>query len=140
MPAWTGGCLCGAVRYRVDADPLTGVACHCRDCQYVSGGAEADIVVMPRAAFTKLSGEETVYRSTAASGSAVWRSFCPVCGTPLFSGGESKPDLLFIRAGSFDDPAAFKRQIHIWTASAPPWHLMEPGLPAFPGNPPDQGS
>ncbi len=36
MRAWTGGCLCGAVRCRIDADPLTGVACHCRDGQYVS--------------------------------------------------------------------------------------------------------
>jgi len=133
MPTWTGGCLCGAVRFRIDADPLSGVACHCRDCQYISGGAEADFAAVPRNAFTKLSGAETVYRSTADSGAAIWRAFCPVCGTPLFSGSESSPDLLFVMAGSFDDPAAFKRRLHIWMRSAPPWHLTEPDVPAFPG-------
>ncbi len=134
----TGGCLCGAIRFEIAADPLTGVSCHCRDCQYVSGGAEANIAVFPRAAFTLRQGTERVYRSTADSGREIWRSFCPVCGTPLFSGGEAHPDLLFVRAGCLDDPSAFQRRLHIWTDSAPSWHRMDDDLPKFPKNPPER--
>lgn len=129
-----GGCLCRQVRYRVESEPLAALACHCRDCQYVSGGAEANVVVVPMAALQK-SGTEQVYRSTATSGTAVWRAFCSTCGTPLFAGNARHPDVIAIKAGTLDDPAGFKRQAHIWMASAPPWHLVEPDAPTSPENP-----
>ena len=132
-----GGCLCGNIRYEIVCEPLAGVACHCRDYQYISGGGEANLVVVPRAAFTLISGQEQTYHSTVDSGMRVWRSFCSVCGTPLFSGSYGKPDVLFVRVGSLDDPSAFKRQIHIWTDSAPSWHLMERNLPKAGKNPPN---
>jgi len=133
MATWTGGCLCGAVRYRIDADPISGVACHCRDCRYVTGGAEADFVIVTKAAFSKLSGEETVHRTVADSGVGVWRAFCPTCGTPLFCGSDRHADHLFVYAGTFDDAAAFTRESHIWMRSAPSWHAVSPDEPAFPG-------
>lgn len=124
-----GGCLCRAVRYRVEAEPLARIACHCRDCQYLSGGAEANVIVMSSAALTLVSGEPRTYRTKADSGAEVWRSFCPICGTPMFAGNAADPEATAIRVGSLDDPTGFRRQGHIWTASAPPWHRMEPELP-----------
>lgn len=135
MTGATGGCLCGRVRYHTTGEPLAGIACHCRDCQYVSGGAEANVVVYPRAAVTVFGGGYTTFRSRAASGQGVWRAFCPDCGTPLFAGNEAHPEVLSIKAGTLDDPSHFTRQGHIWTASAPSWHLMEPQLPKATGNP-----
>jgi hypothetical protein len=135
MANFEGGCLCGQVRYRVEAEPLASVACHCRDCQYASGGAEANGVVVPRAGFTLLSGKEQVYRSKADSGTEVWRSFCPVCGTPLFAGNGAHPEIMVIKVGTMADPSLFKRQVHVWMSSAPPWHLTEPGLPKTEKNP-----
>jgi hypothetical protein len=76
MTGFEGGCLCRQVRYRVASEPIAALACHCRDCQYVSGGAEANVVVVPMAALQK-SGTEQVYRSTANSATAVRRVFCP---------------------------------------------------------------
>ncbi|MBN2751797.1 MAG: GFA family protein [Rhodospirillaceae bacterium] len=137
MTASEGGCLCGNVRYRFEATPLAHIACHCRDCQYLSGGAESNIVAIPRSTFSITAGQEQIYRSTAESGTSVWRSFCPICGTPLFSGSAHRPELIFIRVGSLDDPSIYTRQIHIWTHSAPAWHLMEPNLPRTEKNPPN---
>lgn len=134
MTETTGRCLCGGIRYRISAAPLAALACHCRDCQYVSGGAEANVIAVPAAALA-IKGAPKRYESPADSGSGVWRSFCPDCGTPLFAGNSAHPDFVSVKAGSLDDPSAFQRQAHIWTASAPPWHLMEDGLPKLPGNP-----
>jgi hypothetical protein len=131
------------VRYAVSADPIVAMACHCRACQYVSGGAEANVVIVPRAAFEKSSGEERFFRSKAASGTEVWRSFCPECGTPLFAGSDQHPNVLSIKVGTFNEPGLFRRQGHIWTSEAPPWHLMESDLPKAEANPvvppPDPG-
>jgi len=100
----------------------------------VSGGAEANVVDVPAAALQK-SGTEQVYSSTANSGTAVWRAFCPTCGTPLFAGNAKHPDMIVIKVGTLDDTTGFKRQGHIWMASAPRWHLTEPGVPTSPENP-----
>jgi hypothetical protein len=135
MAGFEGGCLCGQVRYRVAAEPLAALACHCRDCQYVSGGAEANVVVVPSATLSLKSGEQRIYRSIASSGTEVWRAFCPNCGTPLFVGNAKHPEATAVKVGSLDDPAPFKRQGHIWMASAPHWHLVEPGAPTAPKNP-----
>jgi hypothetical protein len=135
MAGFEGGCLCGHIRYRVEGAPLAALACHCRDCQYVSGGAEANVLVVPTAALLLQSGKQQVYHSLAASGTAVWRSFCPNCGTPLFAGNAKHPQATVVKVGTLDDAAGFKRQGHIWMASAPPWHLIEPDVPAVPANP-----
>jgi hypothetical protein len=135
MTTIEGGCLCGRVRFRLEGEPLASMACHCRDCQYLSGGAEANVVAYSRASFTLLSGDEKIYRSPADSGTVVWRSFCPECGTPLFAGNDKTPDFMAVKVGTLDDPAHFRRMGHIWTDSAPPWHLMEPDLPTARKNP-----
>lgn len=132
---FTGGCLCGTLRYRVDDKPLAGIACHCRDCQYLSGGAEANVVVVARQALSVTTGDAREYRSMADSGTEVWRSFCPTCGTPLFAGNSQTPGFVSIKAGSLDDLSLFVRQGHIWTNSAPAWHLMEENLPKSEKNP-----
>lgn len=135
MSEITGHCLCGAVRYRISAAPVFAAACHCRDCQYVSGGSEANVLIVPAVALA-VEGRVTRYESRADSGAAVWRSFCPDCGTPLFSGNAEHEDVVAVKAGSLADPTTFRRQAHIWAGSAPPWHMMEEDLPRFPANPP----
>ena len=135
MAEITGGCLCGRICYRISATPLAALACHCRDCQYVSGGAEANVFILSVAALT-VEGAPKRFESRADSGNTVWRSFCPDCGTPLFAGNDAHPELVSVKVGSCDDPSSFAPQAHIWTASAPPWHRMDEALPKLPGNPP----
>jgi hypothetical protein len=130
---FSGGCRCGAVRYTCAAEPLFAGHCHCRDCQYGSGGACATVVVVPRAAVTT-TGTTHAYTVTAESGNPVTRRFCPVCGSPVFSESNNAA-VLVIKAGSLDDPSWVKPMVHIWTESAQPWAEMSSELPKFERNP-----
>lgn len=76
---WTGGCLCGAVRYRADADPVRAVSCHCGMCRRASGAAFLTFVHFPRHAFVWSAAEPARYRSSPEAE----RGFCPHCGSTL---------------------------------------------------------
>ena len=67
-PPHRGGCLCGAVRYSYDAAPLATVACHCRDCQKLTGATNLLTIYAERAAFRHEQGELARYRKRADSG------------------------------------------------------------------------
>src|ERR1700760_2872478 len=99
----TGGCLCKAVRYRATAAPIVTRVCWCRVCQYVGAGSGTVNTCFPSNAVT-IEGELADYRSIADSGNVMHRRFCAICGTPMFSTAESRPHLLFVRAGTLDDP------------------------------------
>ncbi len=130
-----GGCLCKAVRYRIDAEPMTMRLCWCRDCQYLAAGGAAANVVFPSAAVT-VDGELRDYRSIADSGNVMHRKFCPTCGTPVFSQAEVRPQVIIVRAGTLDDPNLIKPSVNIWTDSAPTWACLNESLPKFPQQPP----
>lgn len=135
MKDMTGGCLCGAIRYQVSGEPSVAGACYCRDCQYISGGAPAYGLMVLKGQVRVTQGNPKVFWTQADSGNSVARHFCPDCGTPLFSENSANPEYLPIKAGSLDDPSSFKCQAHIWTASAQPWHHLDPALPRFEKNP-----
>ncbi|MHB8528073.1 MAG: GFA family protein [Caulobacteraceae bacterium] len=126
-----GGCLCRAVRYEISAEPVFQIACHCRDCQHVSGGAPALIAVVPKGAFKITKGRPRTYRSKADSGAEVARSFCADCGAPLFSEPAGIGEIVAVKIGSLDDPSAFHVQADIWMRSAQPWHAPHEGAAQF---------
>lgn len=130
-----GGCACGAVRYEITA-PLIGVGvCHCRQCQYGTGGGPNYVALAPKGGLHFTKGEPKRYASPGGSGQTVERVFCADCGTPLISDPAMGP-FYPVKLGSFDDPSSVTPNIHIWTSEAQPWHRIDPGLPAFPQNPP----
>jgi len=131
----TGGCRCGAIRYQLSADPFLVAHCHCRDCQYSTGGGSATVMILPRAGVEVTKGETTSYTVSAESGNTVTRRFCGDCGSPLFSELGASPEIFVVKPGSLDEPAAVTPMAHIWTASAPGWSLPEDGLPRFERNP-----
>ena len=135
MTVHTGGCLCGAVRFEVQGDPLLSGACYCRDCQYVSGGAAAYGLMYPAEALTVTKGETRVFVVKGESGADVYRHFCPDCGVHLISHNGAHPQFRAIKAGVLDDPSCFKSEGSIWTSSAQPWHRIDPDLPNIPRNP-----
>ena len=126
-----GGCRCGAVRYEVRGAPVAGIACHCRDCQYVSGGAENVSMVFARSDFALLSGEPKVYRAKSTSGGS---SFCANCGVHVFSQPDSNPGLISVKVGSLDDRSDVKVQADIWMKSAPAWPRPYEGARQVDGN------
>jgi hypothetical protein len=130
-----GGCLCRAVRYRSAAPPMTTRICWCRGCQYFAAGNGTVNVCFPRDALS-IEGHLSNFRSVAESGNVMHRRFCPTCGTPMFSEAESRPHLIFVRAGTLDDPEIARPAATIWTARAPTWACIDPELPCVPGQPP----
>lgn len=131
----TGGCLCGAVRFRASEPPITARVCWCRDCQRIGAGGPTINAAFRTASFT-VEGTLKDYESVADSGNKMHRRFCPTCGTHLFSAAESRPHLVFVRAGALDDPEIAKPVATIWTASAPSWACIDNTLPQIPGQPP----
>jgi hypothetical protein len=127
---YQGGCLCGAVRYRVAAAPINERVCHCRLCQKVIGAAFNGRLLF-RAEEVSIEGPVD-YVHTSAD---LKRGFCPRCGTTLFSHRLSAK-ATGVTAGSLDDPALFKPQMHIYVASKQPWLVINDGLPQFEGPPP----
>ena len=81
----TGGCQCGAVRYAVTDEPLTAATCHCRDCQYSSGGAPAHALIFPAGSVTLLRGQAKEHRYKGDSGHTVMRLVVTTVGRPLAS-------------------------------------------------------
>jgi hypothetical protein len=141
MPApleFTGGCACGAVRYECSNAPIAMINCHCRDCQRASGAGYFPTVIVARSTFRIGKGQPKLYMVTAESGNSAQRAFCGDCGSPLFASSASRPELIGIRAGSLDDPSWFQATMDLWTASAQPWDVMNPGTIKVPKEPPSR--
>lgn len=126
-----GGCLCGSIRYAVNGEMMGSAACHCRDCQYICGGAASYVFLVAARSLEITQGETSKYRSSADSGAIRVRHFCPTCGTPLFAENSAFPEVVSVKAGTLDDPTLYKPAAHFWTSSAPPWHLMDPEQVTF---------
>jgi hypothetical protein len=131
----TGGCLCRAVRYRISAAPIVTRTCWCRLCQYIGAGSATVNTCFPSNAIA-IEGELRDYKSIADSGNIMHRRFCPSCGTHLFSEAEARPHLIFVRAGTLDEPEIAKPAATIWTSQAPSWACIDGTLPRVQGQPP----
>ena len=131
----SGGCLCKAIKFSVTEAPLAARTCWCRVCQYLGAG-NGMVSVCFRSETFAARGNVCWYESIADSGNRMRRGFCAICGTPLFSKAESRPRLIFIRAGALDDPNLMSPQMAIWTDAAPDWACFDPDLPKVPGQPP----
>ena len=132
---FSGGCLCGAIRYESHAEPLFSINCHCRDCQRTTGTAYAPVLAVPKDALSIIQGEPTYYTAQSDSGETVSRGFCPQCGSGIFSKLSANPDIIGLKAASLDDPSWFRPAMDIYTDSAQPWDVMSPDLPKVPKMP-----
>lgn len=130
----TGGCNCKGVRYRTTGEPVAAAHCQCRTCQRETGTGHSSHVVVPAATVT-IEGEVREYRTRSDSGAATIRGFCPVCGSSLLFRTSSWPEMLFLTAGTLDDPGRFAPTLVVFTAHAQPWDAMDPALHHFPGMP-----
>jgi hypothetical protein len=135
MTGFSGGCLCGAVRYESSAEPAVMGHCHCIDCRKSSGTGHCSHMMAPAAA-VKMTGKVSTYDKAADSGNVVTRAFCPVCGSAVYSTNTAMPGALFIRASSLDDPEVFKPQVVVYAARAASWDGIGGGLPTFEFMPP----
>ncbi len=122
-----GGCLCGAVRYRVCGAPRHSVICHCRSCRRASGAPTVAWLTFERSRFEWLSGRPQPY----ASSPGVMRCLCSNCGSPLTYENDASPDLIDITTASLDDPQRFAPTREVWLEHKLSWQAANPALEAF---------
>lgn len=126
MTKRNGNCLCGAVRYRLAAEPVATRICWCRDCQHIAGNGAVNVLV-PTAALA-IEGQLREYTNTAHSGNQIKRRFCPTCGSHLFANSSARPQFTVVRAGTLEDPSSIQPTVNIWVTSAPTWACLDPKL------------
>jgi hypothetical protein len=126
-----GGCYCGAVRYRSEGDALFKGQCHCRECQYGSGGAPNMVMGMPEAGFAYTQGSPKAFRRSDLE-SPVTREFCGNCGTQLVSRAPGLPGVALIKVGTLDDPSVFGMpQMAIFLCDQQSFHVVPEGVARF---------
>lgn len=114
MADFTGGCLCGAVRYEVSGEPARIVNCHCDDCRKVTGSAFATNVFFKEDDITILQGATKAFQHTSDAGSTMTKEFCEQCGSQLFGFGSRGVGMKSVKAGSMDDPSAIVPALDIY--------------------------
>jgi hypothetical protein len=134
---FTGGCLCGAVRYECTAEPIAMLKCHCRDCQRATGSPYAAAILLPAESFRFVKGKLSYHLQARAKGGQHKRGFCPECGARV-TGGESedKSEMIGILAASLDDPSLFQPTMDIFIEDLQPWDTMDPGTKKYKQYPP----
>ena len=126
-----GGCYCGKVRFEVAGDVIFKGQCHCRECQYYSGGQPNMVFGVPGNAFKLVSGAPGKF-SRSDLEAPVTRSFCSSCGTPLWSESPYMPGAYLLKAGTLDNPADFgAAEMAIYMCDALPFHAKPEGIPVF---------
>ena len=116
-----GGCSCGALRYRVDAQPLASYICHCHRCQKKSGSAFGLYLIFPADGIRIEQGEP---ERVLLPGSKGHSFLCTVCRAVLFSRRDGSP-LVNLRGGTLDETSSIRPTAQLWTSSAQPWAVRD---------------
>jgi hypothetical protein len=116
----SGQCYCGAITFTAVVDPSKVIACHCEDCQTISG-APFRAVLPVQIGNASLFGEPKLYVKVAESGSRRVQAFCAECGTQLYGSETDSPKVLNFRLGCINERAQLPPVVQIWGQSAMPW-------------------
>jgi len=127
---YTGGCLCGAVRYAAHGEPSMSGYCCCGDCRKASGSGFIPFMGFDGSAL-QFFGATRVFISKSARGTESARNFCAICGGLVFGGVVGKDDRFTIYAGSLDDPSWFRPSIVIFARDRPAWVVLPPQLTVY---------
>jgi len=116
-----GRCHCGEITFEAEVDPDALNICHCTDCQTLSGSAFRVNIPAPAERFV-LHGTPKTYIKTAESGNRRQQTFCPNCGTPIYSApasGDTK--VVVLRVGAIRQRAELIPRDQFWFRSSQPW-------------------
>lgn len=124
-----GGCYCGKIRYVAEGEPIRKGQCHCRECQFITGGAPNMFVLMPPDGFKYTKGAPKQFTRSDLE-KPVTREFCPDCGTHLAT--RPPRPVVVVKVGTLDDPKLYGGpQMAIFTIDKQPFHQIPDGLPSF---------
>ena len=124
-----GGCYCGELRYEAEGEPVMKAQCHCRECQYITGGSPNVFIAMPVASLTYTKGTPKQFTRSDLE-RPVTREFCPNCGTHVVT--RPQRPVIIIKVGTLDDPSLCGGpDLAIFTIDKQSFHQIPDGLPAF---------
>jgi hypothetical protein len=128
--ALTGRCLCGDVRFEVDAAPERIRFCHCESCKKLSGGGGTANFRAPSSSIRIVAGRELVQTYEPAEGSA--KTFCRACGSNLFGGGWPDSEFCSVRLPTLEEQPGGLPGGHLYVRSVASWEtLPDDGLERF---------
>lgn len=139
--ALTGGCQCGAIRYRIAGEPSMYYACHCSDCRRQSASAFGLSLRIDPVQLEFTAGRERLrsWDTRGDDGEIKRCAFCPDCGTRIYHGDEDPAATISVKAGSLDDALGLAPIAHIWLKSALPWvEIDRARFRCFDGEPQDE--
>jgi hypothetical protein len=126
----TGGCLCGGVRFRVDAPLVVATYCHCTRCQRRTGTAASAQARIQPGSLTVTQGEELI--RTYAPPDGFPKLFCGACGSALWSRSPDDPGIMSVRLGAFDGDPGIRPSLRQFVAYAASWEdIPDDGLPRY---------
>ena len=128
---FTGGCQCGALRYRALADPIRVYCCHCTECRAQSASAFGISVIVPAAAVALTRGQPRIWSRPTHAGKRLDCAFCADCGSRIWHAEAPKGDEVSIKGGSVDGGIDLTGADHIWTASKLPGIVIPGGARQF---------
>ena len=130
MSGLEGGCACGKVQYRLTSSPMFVHCCHCLNCQRQTGSAFA-LNLLIEATQVELLGATPVPVPVPRENGQHRIFRCPNCHVAVWSVYGGRAEILFVRAGTLDDPATVSPDVHIYTRSKLPWIALPASIPAF---------
>ncbi|QJE94932.1 GFA family protein [Luteolibacter luteus] len=119
-----GGCLCGATRYEIGAEPRFTSYCHCEDCRKASGAPVVAWTFFPAGTLRWSHGEPKLLKFAGRE-----RTFCPECGSPLSFFDPSFPSEYEVTTCSLDDPGLMPPHDHTWVEDRLSWFEVADTLP-----------
>ena len=126
-----GGCYCGAIRFRFEGEPKASVQCHCRECQYFTGGHPNIITALPDEGLAFTQGTPKTFARSDLDAPRT-RLFCGDCGTSIATISPAFPGITLVKVGTPDDPSTFSADWAQYTIDAQPYHHRPDGdVPVF---------
>lgn len=135
---YTGGCLCGSVRFEIKGPIRNIVCCHCSQCRKAQGSAFATNGMVRTTDFNIVSGADSLTGYESSPGQTKY--FCKTCGSPILSKSESKPGHVRVRLGTIDSDIAERPMAHIFATSKANWEEIADDLPQYENHEPNRNA
>jgi hypothetical protein len=125
-----GGCACGAIRYRLQSDPLFIHCCHCLNCQRQTGSAFVINLMIEASHVEMVAGAPQPVEVPRDDGNTQRIFRCPTCQVAVYS-EYGRPEVRYVRGGTLDQPSEVTPDVHIFTKSKVSWLTIPESTPAF---------
>ncbi len=131
MANYTGSCLCGAIKYEVNGEPVRTAVCHCDDCRKATGSSYATNFFFKEEDIVVTQGTPKEFQHKSDAGNTMTKQFCGNCGSQLFGIGTGSPGVKHVKAGTLDNVGDLKPAISVFTARKHPFTVLDPYIEQF---------